>query len=125
MNTDGKNLRILICIGGGPAAYTGLRFAARLNRESCADISLMYVRPLDSGLKSGGLEVRVARENVLGWGLELPGPAPPQGGPGHPPGAGPDQRGRGRRLALPRPVRGRRRGIHPRLPQPLRGGPSP
>jgi nucleotide-binding universal stress UspA family protein len=73
MNPDQKNLRILICIGGGPAAYTGLRFAARLNRESCADISLMYVRPLDSGLKSGGMEVRVARENVLDWGLELPG----------------------------------------------------
>ena len=73
MNKDGKTIRILICIGGGPAAYTGLRFAARLNRESCADIAMMYVRPLDSGLKSGGMEVRVARENMLDWGLELPG----------------------------------------------------
>lgn len=66
-------LRILICIGGGPEAYTGLKFATRLSHYGCADIALLYVRPLDSGLKSGGMEVRVARENLLDWGLELPG----------------------------------------------------
>lgn len=73
MKRDDLNLRILICIGGGPEAYTGLRFAARLSRETCAEVDLLYIRPLDSGLKSGGMEVRVARENVLDWGLELPG----------------------------------------------------
>lgn len=72
MTTHDK-LRILICIGGGPEAYTGLKYAARLSKKSCADIALLYVRPVDSGLQSGGLEVRVARENVLDWGLELPG----------------------------------------------------
>lgn len=72
MTKNGK-LRILICIGGGPDAYAGLKYAARLGKENCADIALLFVRPLDSGLKSGGLEVRVARENVLEWGLELPG----------------------------------------------------
>jgi len=66
-------LRILICIGGGPEAYTGIRYAARLGRQSCANVDLLYVRPMDSGLKSGGMEVRVARENILDWGLELPG----------------------------------------------------
>lgn len=66
-------LRILICIGGGPEAYTGLKFATRLSHQGCADIALLYVRPQDSGLKSGGMEVRVARENILDWGLELPG----------------------------------------------------
>lgn len=71
-NNDGR-LRILICIGGGPEAFTGLKFAHRLSEESCADIGLLFVRPQDSGLQSGGMEVRVARENVLEWGLELPG----------------------------------------------------
>ena len=42
------------------------------HREDC-DIVLLYVRPVDQGLHSGGLQVRVARENMLNWGLELPG----------------------------------------------------
>jgi nucleotide-binding universal stress UspA family protein len=71
--TSDDRLRILICIGGGPDAYAGLKYAARLSKKSCADISLLFVRPLDSGLQSGGMEVRVARENILDWGLELPG----------------------------------------------------
>ncbi|MGE4194062.1 MAG: universal stress protein [Pseudodesulfovibrio sp.] len=73
MTPDDGRLRILISIGGGPEAYTGLRYAVRLSKQTCAHIALLYVRPLDSGLNSGGLEVRVARENVLDWGLELPG----------------------------------------------------
>lgn len=68
-------LRILISIGGGPEAFTGLKFVHRLSEQSCADLALLYVRPMDSGLKSGGMEVRVVRENVLEWGLELPGMA--------------------------------------------------
>lgn len=72
---DNNALRILICIGGGPEAFTGLKFAARLSHESCSSIALLYVRPLDSGLKSGGMDISVARENVLDWGLELPGMA--------------------------------------------------
>lgn len=75
MTQDNERLRILICIGGGPEAYTGLKFVHRLSEQSCADIALLYVRPLDSGLKSGGMEVRVARENLLDWGIELPGMA--------------------------------------------------
>lgn len=75
MNQDDQRLRILVCIGGGPEAFTGLKFVHRLSSSSCADIQLLYVRPLDSGLKSGGMEVRVARENVLEWGIELPGMA--------------------------------------------------
>jgi len=72
MTQDDKKLRILIGIGGGEEAFTGLKFAARLSQQSCANIALVYVRPLDSGLQSGGMEVRVARENILDWGLELP-----------------------------------------------------
>ncbi len=73
MTQDDNKMRILICIGGGPEAYTGIKFASRLSKQSCADIALLYVRPVDSGLTSGGMEVRVARENLLDWGLELPG----------------------------------------------------
>ena len=75
MTQDDQSLRILICIGGGPEAFTGLKFAARLSQQSCASIALLYVRPLDSGLKSGGMDISVARENILDWGLELPGMA--------------------------------------------------
>lgn len=73
MTQDDNRIRILICIGGGPDSLSSLKYATRLSSQDCADIDLLYVRPLDSGLKSGGMEVRVARENMLDWGLELPG----------------------------------------------------
>ena len=65
--------RILVCIDGSDEAYRGLDYAARLGAQSDADIVLVYVRPIDQGLRTGGLQVRVARENMLNWGLELPG----------------------------------------------------
>lgn len=71
--THQEPMKILIGIGGGPEAFTGLKFAARMSGKDCASIELLYVRAQDSGLTSGGMEVRVARENILEWGLELPG----------------------------------------------------
>jgi nucleotide-binding universal stress UspA family protein len=68
-----KRFRILVCIDGSDASYDGLRFAAKIGHSSDCDIILLYVRPIDQGLRSGGLQVRVARENMLDWGLELPG----------------------------------------------------
>ena len=65
--------RILVCIDGSDECYQSLRYAARLGGGVDADIVLLYVRPTDQGLRSGGLQVRVARENMLKWGLELPG----------------------------------------------------
>jgi nucleotide-binding universal stress UspA family protein len=65
--------RILVCIDGSDESYRGLRYAAKLGGGVDADIILLYVRPADQGLRSGGLQVRVARENMLKWGLELPG----------------------------------------------------
>lgn len=69
-----NRFRILVCIDGSDEGYLGLKYAARMgvHREDC-DIILFYVRPVDQGLHSGGLQVRVARENMLSWGLELPG----------------------------------------------------
>ncbi len=68
-----KKFRILVCIDGSEESYRGLRYAARLGGGVDADICLLYVRAVDQGLRTGGLQVRVARENMLNWGLELPG----------------------------------------------------
>ncbi|MDH3230975.1 MAG: universal stress protein [Alphaproteobacteria bacterium] len=70
---DEKRFRILVCIDGSDECYRGLRYAARLGGGVDADICLLFVRPVDQGLRSGGLEARVVRENMLEWGLELPG----------------------------------------------------
>lgn len=68
-----KRFRILVCIDGSDEGYEGLRVAAQIGRSDEVDIILTYVRPIDQGLRTGGLQVRVARENMLAWGLELPG----------------------------------------------------
>lgn len=68
-----KRFRILVCIDGSEESYRGLRYAARLGGGVDADICMLYVRPVDQGLRSGGLQVRLSRENMLNWGLELPG----------------------------------------------------
>ena len=68
-----NRFRILVCIDGSDECYQSLRYAARLGGGVDADIVLLYVRPVDQGLRSGGLQVRVARENMLKWGIELPG----------------------------------------------------
>ena len=65
--------RILVSIDGSEESYQSLRYAAKMGKGVDADIVLLYVRPIDQGLRSGGLQVRVARENMLDWGLELPG----------------------------------------------------
>ncbi|GAB6053774.1 hypothetical protein JCM17960_25940 [Magnetospira thiophila] len=70
---DHDRFRILVCIDGSEESYRGLRYAAKLGSGIDADICLLYVRAIDQGLRSGGLQVRVARENMLDWGLELPG----------------------------------------------------
>lgn len=68
-----RRFRILVCIDGSDESYNGLRYAARLGRGVDADITLLYVRLEDQGLRSGGLQVKVARDNILDWGLDLPG----------------------------------------------------
>ncbi len=68
-----NRFRILVCIDGSDESYEGLRYAAKISHSDDCDIILLYVRPIDQGLRSGGLQVRVARRNMLDWGLELPG----------------------------------------------------
>jgi len=68
-----ERFRILVCIDGSDESYRGLRYAAKIAKGEAVDIVLCYVRPSDQGLRSGGLQMDVARGNMLEWGLELPG----------------------------------------------------
>jgi len=68
-----RRFRICVCIDGSDECYQSLKYAARMGGGIDADIVLLYVRHADQGLRSGGLEVSVARENMLKWGIELPG----------------------------------------------------
>ncbi len=65
--------RILVCLNGTDPSYEGVKMAARIAHNEECDIILLYVRRIDQGLNSGGLQVRVARQNMLDWGLDLPG----------------------------------------------------
>jgi nucleotide-binding universal stress UspA family protein len=68
-----KRFRILVCINGTDPSYVGVDIAGRINASDDCDVVLLYVRRIDQGLSSGGLEMRAARQNMLEWGLELPG----------------------------------------------------
>jgi nucleotide-binding universal stress UspA family protein len=68
-----ERFRILVCLDGTEEAYEGVKLAADFGRGDDCDIILLYVRRIDQGLNSGGLQVRVARQNMLDWGLDLPG----------------------------------------------------
>ena len=50
-----------------------MRFAARLAPNDDCDIIVLFVRSVDQGLWSGGLQLRVARQNMMDAGFELPG----------------------------------------------------
>ncbi len=68
-----NRFEILVCIDGSDESYSGLRYAVRMGADNSANLTLLYVRPVDQGLSSGGLQMRVARENMLKWGVQLPG----------------------------------------------------
>ena len=71
--TSDEIFRILICIDGSEESYRGLRYAVRLSKGYNTDITLLYVRKVDKELSSEGLDMRISRENMLDWGIELPG----------------------------------------------------
>ncbi len=68
-----KRFRILVCLNGTERGYEAVKLAGQIGRGVDCDIILLYVRRIDQGLNSGGLQVRVARQNMLDWGLDLPG----------------------------------------------------
>ena len=68
-----KRFRILVCLNGTDPSYVGVDIAAQIAANDDCDVILLYVRRIDQGLSSGGLDMRAARQNMLEWGLELPG----------------------------------------------------
>lgn len=68
-----NNFSILVCVDGSTESDRALKYALRLGSGTDADLTLLYVRPIDQGLRTAGLEFSVARENLLNWGIELPG----------------------------------------------------
>ena len=68
-----SRFRILACIDGSEEAFVTVRFAARLACTNDCDLIVLFVRPIDQGLHSGGLQVRLARQNMMDAGFELPG----------------------------------------------------
>ena len=68
-----NRFRILACIDGSDESFISVRKAARFGGSKECDIIILYVRPIDQGLHSGGLQVRLARQNMLDAGFELPG----------------------------------------------------
>jgi nucleotide-binding universal stress UspA family protein len=68
-----SRFRILACIDGSEESTACVRTAARLAVSDNCDIIILYVRPIDQGLHSGGLQVRLARQNMIDAGFELPG----------------------------------------------------
>jgi len=70
---NNKIFKVLVCIDGSDESYRGLRYAVRLGLGVDTDLTLLYVRRADKELSTGGLDMRMTRENMLDWGLELPG----------------------------------------------------
>ena len=68
-----NRFRILACIDGNAEGLNCVRFAARFAATPDCDIINLFVRPIDQGLHSGGLQVRLARQNMMDAGFELPG----------------------------------------------------
>lgn len=68
-----NRFRLLACIDGSEESFVTVRFGARYTVQSNCDLIILFVRPIDSGLHSGGLQVRLARQNMLDAGFELPG----------------------------------------------------
>ena len=62
---DQDRFRVLVCIDGSDESYQGLRYAAKIaHGHDDVDIVLCYVRPIDHGMRSGGLQMDVARGNM-------------------------------------------------------------
>jgi nucleotide-binding universal stress UspA family protein len=68
-----NRFRILACIDGSDESYDTVRYAARFSTSNDCDLIILFVRPIDQGLHSGGLQVRLARQNMMDAGFELPG----------------------------------------------------
>ncbi len=48
-----SRFRILVCVDGSDESYRGVSIASKLGKSNDVDIVLLYVRPIDQGLRSG------------------------------------------------------------------------
>ncbi|MCB1529160.1 MAG: universal stress protein [Hyphomicrobiaceae bacterium] len=71
--TTAERFSILVCTDGSDESFAALKYAVRIGSGTDADLTLLYIRPMDQGLRMAGLQASLARENMLNWGLELPG----------------------------------------------------
>ncbi|MCB1378531.1 MAG: universal stress protein [Alphaproteobacteria bacterium] len=68
-----NRFRVLACIDGTEESFVTVRFGARFTVQNNCDLIILLVRQIDQGLHSGGLQVRLARQNMMDAGFELPG----------------------------------------------------
>ena len=68
-----ERFRILACVKDAEDGFSTAIMAAQMAPDDKCDIVIVYVRPIDQGLWSGGLQLKLARQNMLDAGLELPG----------------------------------------------------
>lgn len=73
LSGNGERFSIIVCFDGSKESHRALRYAVRIGSGTDADLTLLYVRPIDQGLRTSGLDLSVVRENLLAWGLDLPG----------------------------------------------------
>ncbi len=64
-----KRFRVLVSVKDEETLYV-VRMAARIANCPTCDIVLLYVRPID---RSGSIHIKIARQNMLEAGVELPG----------------------------------------------------
>ncbi len=71
---EDDRFNILVCIDGSEESYRGLHYAIKFSLDHAdTDISLLYVRAEGMAERSSGLNMNLARENLLDWDIELPG----------------------------------------------------
>ena len=64
-------MKFLLCIGGVEPSVETIRFGARIARAFEADLSVLYVQPrVPHAVRQ---EMRLAREKLEEWEIELPG----------------------------------------------------
>lgn len=73
LNRMTERFKLLVAVDGSEASAQALRYAIRIGSGTDADMTIIYVRPVEKGLSSGGLQDSITRQNMRDWGVELPG----------------------------------------------------
>ena len=68
-----NRFRVLACIDGTEESFVTVRFGARYIVQNNCDLIVLFVKPIDTGLSTGGLQLRLARQSMMDAGFDLPG----------------------------------------------------